>query len=162
MLQNQKGASAVEFAIVLPLFVIITFGIIELSLLIHTKAVITNASREGARVGIFYEGDDYTSIQQRKDEIEEIVKDRIVDEVLYTGTEPRIINLGGPDLTPDDLKALIDVDFEGIPDKALVVTLNYPYQFFLLPDFLQSFFGGGLSDVLTISATTKMNLEELL
>lgn len=43
---SQKGASAVEFALVLPLLMLILFGIIEFSLLMYNKAMITNASRE--------------------------------------------------------------------------------------------------------------------
>ena len=51
---SQKGASAVEFALVLPLLMLILFGIIEFGLLMYNKAMITNASREGARRGIVY------------------------------------------------------------------------------------------------------------
>ena len=52
--KRQEGASAVEFAIILPLLLILVFGIIEFSILFYDKAMITNASREGARVGIVY------------------------------------------------------------------------------------------------------------
>lgn len=41
-----------EFAIILPLLVILVFGIIDIGLLLYNKQVITNASREGARAGI--------------------------------------------------------------------------------------------------------------
>ena len=53
-LRNHRGASAVEFALVLPLLIVILFGIIEFGLLMYNKAVITNASREGARAGIVF------------------------------------------------------------------------------------------------------------
>lgn len=49
---SQKGAAAVEFAIVLSLLIVISFGIIEFGLLMFNQQVITNASREGARAGI--------------------------------------------------------------------------------------------------------------
>ena len=49
---NQKGATAVEFAIVLSLLITLIFGIIEFSLFIFNRQVITNAAREGARAGI--------------------------------------------------------------------------------------------------------------
>jgi Flp pilus assembly protein TadG len=49
---GQKGAAAVEFAIILPLLVILVFGIIDISTALYNKQVITNASREGAREGI--------------------------------------------------------------------------------------------------------------
>jgi Flp pilus assembly protein TadG len=49
---TQKGAAMVEFAIVLPLFLVLVFGMIEFSLMLYDKALITNASREAARSGI--------------------------------------------------------------------------------------------------------------
>jgi len=52
LLKNQKGATAVEFAIILPLFITLIFGIVEFGLYLFNKQVITNAAREGARFGI--------------------------------------------------------------------------------------------------------------
>ena len=46
---NQDGVAAVEFAIILPFLVILIFGMIEFSLVLYNKAMITNASRVGAR-----------------------------------------------------------------------------------------------------------------
>jgi Flp pilus assembly protein TadG len=51
-IKNQKGASAVEFAIIAPLLFVLLFGIVEGGLALYNKAVITNACREGARDGI--------------------------------------------------------------------------------------------------------------
>lgn len=48
----QKGAAAVEFALLLPVLMLITFGIIEFGLLVYNKQILTNASREGARAGV--------------------------------------------------------------------------------------------------------------
>ncbi|HKK00735.1 MAG TPA: TadE/TadG family type IV pilus assembly protein, partial [Desulfuromonadales bacterium] len=50
--RHERGASAVEFALVLPLLLVILFGIIEFGFILYDKAMITNASREGARAGI--------------------------------------------------------------------------------------------------------------
>jgi Flp pilus assembly protein TadG len=52
--ENQKGASAVEFAILLPVLVLLLFGTVEFGLLLYNQQVITNACREGARAGIVY------------------------------------------------------------------------------------------------------------
>jgi len=49
---NQKGATAVECAIILSLLLTLIFGITEFSLFIFNRQVITNAAREGARAGI--------------------------------------------------------------------------------------------------------------
>ncbi len=48
----QGGAAAVEFALVLPILLLLVFAILELGLLLYNKAVITNASREAARFGV--------------------------------------------------------------------------------------------------------------
>jgi len=49
---SQKGAFAVEFAIVLPLLILLIFGMIEFGLYLFNRHIITNAAREGARAGI--------------------------------------------------------------------------------------------------------------
>jgi Flp pilus assembly protein TadG len=48
--QAQGGAAAVEFAVLLPLLVVLTFGIIEFGLVFNTQLSLTGAAREGARV----------------------------------------------------------------------------------------------------------------
>ena len=50
--ESQKGALAVEFALVLPVLLLLILAIIELSFFLFNRAVITNAAREGARAGI--------------------------------------------------------------------------------------------------------------
>jgi Flp pilus assembly protein TadG len=53
-LRLQTGANLVEFALVTPLLLILVFGIADMSLALFDKAVITNASREGARNGMVF------------------------------------------------------------------------------------------------------------
>jgi len=47
--RKRRGAAAVEFAIVAPLFFLLVFGMIEYGRMVMVQQVITNASREGAR-----------------------------------------------------------------------------------------------------------------
>lgn len=42
----------VEFAVVAPLFFLLVFGMIEFGRMVMVQQVITNASREGARIGV--------------------------------------------------------------------------------------------------------------
>lgn len=49
---QQLGAAAVEFAMLLPLLMALFMGTVEMGLILYNKAVLTNASREGARAGI--------------------------------------------------------------------------------------------------------------
>lgn len=48
--KNERGASMVEFAIILPLLMLILIGIIDMGRLLLAQAMVTNAAREGARM----------------------------------------------------------------------------------------------------------------
>lgn len=50
--KNRQGAAAVEFAVVAPLFFLVVLGTIEVGRVIMVKQVMTNASREGARLAV--------------------------------------------------------------------------------------------------------------
>jgi Flp pilus assembly protein TadG len=54
---QEWGASAVEFALLLPALTAILFGIIDFGDLFMRDHLITNASREGARYGVAYRVD---------------------------------------------------------------------------------------------------------
>ena len=49
---KRRGTSAVEFAIVAPLFFMMVFGMIEVGRMVMVQQIITNAAREGARVAV--------------------------------------------------------------------------------------------------------------
>ena len=49
-LRNEKGASAVEFALVLPIFVSVIFAIFQFGIAFNNWIAITHAAREGARL----------------------------------------------------------------------------------------------------------------
>jgi Flp pilus assembly protein TadG len=50
--KNRTGAAAVEFAVVAPLFFLLVFGMIEFGRVVMVQQLLTNATREGARVGV--------------------------------------------------------------------------------------------------------------
>lgn len=49
--KKEAGSVAVEFALVLPLLLLILFGTVEFGIMMYDQAIITNAAREGARWG---------------------------------------------------------------------------------------------------------------
>ena len=49
---SERGAVAAEFAIVVPLLLLIVFGTMEFGMMMYGREVVTNATREGARYGI--------------------------------------------------------------------------------------------------------------
>lgn len=56
--QRDRGAVAVEFALVLPLLVVLTLGVIGFGHAFHVQTVIDNAARDGVRVLALQDGPD--------------------------------------------------------------------------------------------------------
>ena len=141
LMDNQRGTSAIEFAIVLPLLVVFVFGIIEFGLIFYDKAMVTNASREAARAGIVYR-DPYVTGP-------EIIS--VVDS--YCGA--MLVSFGGgssPTTTVPGGECVNHGD-------ELVVNVAYQYNFLLIPDFLTAFFTGGMPGSIDVSAVTRMRCE---
>ena len=61
---DSRGTEILELALVLPLLMIVVVGIIEYAFLFQSYEVVTNAAREGARVGVL-PGYGATDIQSR-------------------------------------------------------------------------------------------------
>lgn len=47
---RERGATAVEFALVLPILLVLVIGIIEFGRAYHVQTTLSNAARDGARV----------------------------------------------------------------------------------------------------------------
>ncbi|QHA91310.1 TadE/TadG family type IV pilus assembly protein [Bacillus sp. N1-1] len=56
-MRSEKGQSIVEFALVLPILVMLLFGIIDFGRIFHTYLAIDHASREAARTASIGEND---------------------------------------------------------------------------------------------------------
>jgi Flp pilus assembly protein TadG len=60
----RRGTAAVEFAAVLPLFVLLMMGTIEFGRMVMVQQILTNAAREGARTAILG-GSSVSAAEQR-------------------------------------------------------------------------------------------------
>jgi len=49
---NERGSTAIEFSLILPIMLALVFGIVDFGRLLFSYEVLTNAAREGARQGI--------------------------------------------------------------------------------------------------------------
>jgi Flp pilus assembly protein TadG len=125
----QRGASAVEFALLLPLLVLFVFGIIEFGAWFYDQAVITNASRVGARLGsvLYAVGGVSQDIQDDK------IKTAVINACKDTAGKSRLITFGGPGISEDH----ITVEKVGSdPYRSVRVTINYPYNPLIMDNFL--------------------------
>ncbi len=138
---REKGASAVEFALVLPALILILFGIIEFGCVLYDKAVITNASREGARRGIVFNGPEGAAVA---------VPFETITSTVDGYCASYLISLGSGATTPT---TVVSGDCT-VAGNALSVNVSYPYTFLVLPNFV-----GSLTGPITLNATTVMNCE---
>jgi Flp pilus assembly protein TadG len=51
--KSQRGAAALEFALVVPVLIVLVFGITDFGLMFNNQAVVANASRDAARTATF-------------------------------------------------------------------------------------------------------------
>ena len=135
-MKKQQGAAAVEFAIILPILTVLVFGIIEFGLALYDKAVITNASREGARAGIVFK--------------DPIVSDDEITAVINNYCQNNLVTFG----TVKDATTTINREGASASGDNLTVTVVYTYDYLLLPGFISSLTGG-----LNMNATTVMRME---
>ena len=68
-ISNTRGNAVVEFALVLPILLLVLFGITELGRMIMTTNVLNTASREGARLASVSPMSDSLSVQARVSEV---------------------------------------------------------------------------------------------
>ncbi len=146
-IKNQAGVAIVEFALILPILIVLAVGISEFSLMLYDQAMLTNASREGARAGIVSQDPRVTNT-----EIKQVVKDylgkydkdgKLIKSYLVSfkpGTEP--IPDSDPDPTPTEF------------GDELTVTVTYEYTFLVLPKFIVE-----LAGLKTLTAKTVMRME---
>jgi len=127
--KNQRGAAAVEFALVLPLLLAIFAGMVEMGVLIYNQQVLTNASREGARAGIVQD----PTIN--------------VDTIVQNYCDKHLFDLkSGNTRTPT-----VSTTSRGNFQADYTVSVEYDYEF-LLPQF----FGFDVDKRLVASTTMKM------
>ena len=135
-IKNQKGAALVEFAIVLPLLLVLVFGMIEFSILFYDKAVITNASREGARAGIVYDFPNRISASDITSTVSTYCSGRLIT---FGSTNQETTTVSGTCVNAGD---------------TITVTVTYPYDFLVLPNLIQT-----LTGPVNLSAATVMRCE---
>ena len=136
--RGQEGSAAVEFAIILPLLLLLTVGALDMGHMFFIDHLITNASREGARYGAKYT---VTGVTPTSAQISSYVK---LPPPLPGGLNYNSFNL-------DTLT--VTASYAGsVPNKIVTVTVTAQKQWWVL---------GGLIGLATkaLTAQTAMNVE---
>ena len=128
-----QGTAAVEFALFLPIFLTILFGIIELGSAWYTRQVLVNASREGARLAVLPAPDGPTN-----NEVETYV-DNLLDQAGFAPSR-QVVSDGA----------------EGAAGDLVTVTVSSNFRFPVLGAFIPNL---GDEGNITITASTVMRHE---
>ena len=132
-LRSESGASAVEFALLLPVLMMILFGIIEFGMALYRQAILTNASREGARLGIVQSVPPITTAA---------VDARINTYLTSAGITPGSVTRNSP-----------FPGVGGVTGTLVTVTLTLPYTYVVLPGLTS------ITPSINLVATTVMRHE---
>ncbi len=132
--EREGGQSLVEFTLVLPIFLLVLFAIVDFGMAFHAWIAVTNSAREGARLG---------AVRGSATEIEQ-----------------RVWDTAG---TLEQGKLTVDVtNAEGDPGDSVIVDVSYAYTLMTpLAGLLNLVSAGtiGVDDSLTLSSTADMRLE---
>lgn len=139
---NEWGAEAVEFALVVPLFLLLVFGVVDFGYMINRDTMVNNASREGAREGALNPNAAAIELKVRQE----------LKPVEPLGTSPTKITVAVDCRRPGDITPC-DFATQATSGGTVIVTVNYVHQWITPVASLLR-----LSDI-TLSKTTEMRIE---
>jgi Flp pilus assembly protein TadG len=130
---GEKGQALVEFTLLVPIFLILIFAIVDFGMGFYSWMSVTNGAREGARLG---------AVLAPQDEIETHVYDTI-------------------DLPDEDTKMTVTVtNAQGQPGESVVVQVDYDYDLITpLAGLVQFMTGDVIGPTITFSSKAEMRLE---
>jgi Flp pilus assembly protein TadG len=138
--RSQAGAELVEFALVLPMLLLVFGGIVDFGLLLQRQQVVTNAAREGARLAVlsgYTAGDVQARVTQ------------FVREGINNPTATPTASVTNVTITPGTGPAF----------EAAQVSVALADRFLILGPIVSLAGGGGSFGTITLTATTTMRLE---
>jgi len=142
--KGEKGQSLAEFVLVLPIFLILVFAIIDFGLGFHAWLTVTNSAREGARLGAVRapglgacDNDPSTKATNIKCRVTETA-----DSLNQSKLGVTITNA------------------QGTPGSSVVVKVDYDYDLITpLSNMLGLISGGSIGPTLKFTSTADMRLE---
>lgn len=131
---SDNAVAAVEFALVLPILLLVLFAIVELSTLLYDKSVITNASREAARAAV----------------VNTSITDGEIQSLVINYCQNKLITFG----SKTNPTVSISRPLGSSSGNPIIVTVSYSFAGLLLGQLIQPTNWSQL-----LSASTTMNFE---
>jgi hypothetical protein len=133
--KRENGQSLVEFTLVIPIFLLVLFAIVDFGMAFHAWITVTNSAREGGRLG---------AVHASAGAIELRVRDT------------------ADTLDQDNLSVIVSNadDQGGQPGESVVVDVSYSYSLITpLADLLNMVSGGTIPSALSLDSVAEMRLE---
>lgn len=144
-LKSERGAELIEFALILPLLLLIMLGIVDFGFMFQRYEVLTNAAREGARIAVL-PGYTTADVQAR---VCAYVK---TGGLPLTGTCP---NPGNPAISVTNVSIAVPAG-PALTAKSVTVTFTHSYMF-VGP--IAGLFSGTFTTTFPITSTAVMRNE---
>ena len=130
---GEKGQALVEFTLLVPIFLLLLFAIVDFGMGFYSWITVTNAAREGARLGVVLA-------------TEQQIEDRVYQAA---------------DLPNESTQMTVTVtNAQGQPGESVVVKVDYDYDLITPLAGIVSFVSGDvIGPTLTFSSTAEMRLE---
>ena len=137
--RDDRGAELIELAIVLPMLLLVFAAIIDFGFLFQRYEVLTNAAREGARLGVL---DGY---------VEADVDARVASYLTAAG-----LTVTGDPTTVTYADHVLST---GKSIRVITVTVLYPAEFYNIGPFAALVTGGNSWSTMTLRASSTMRTE---
>jgi Flp pilus assembly protein TadG len=149
--KSESGAELIEFALTLPLLLLLVLGIIEFGFMFQEYEVLTNAAREGARIAVLptYGATDTARKNNAAARIDEYLTDGGLNKSLAT----KCIGTG---CAGTAVATSLAAPASGCV-STITVTVTYPHQMAFIGGIARYF--GGSFGTKTLTATSMMRTE---
>ena len=142
--RDEKGQALVEFTLLVPIFLILLFAIVDFGMGFHSWITVTNSAREGARLG---------AVQATTAQI--IVRVQDTSDLINEDTKMTVTVGCGPSSDPPPTGTC-----PSQPGESVVVRVDYDYDLITPLASLVAFLSGDIiGPTLTLSSTAEMRLE---
>ena len=142
--RGEKGQALVEFALLVPIFLMLLFAVVDFGMGFHSWITVTNSAREGARLG---------AVQATTAQI--IVRVQDTSDLIDEDTKMTVTVACGPSSDPPPTGTCTSQ-----PAESVVVRVDYDYDLITPLASLVAFLSCDIiGPTLTLSSTGEMRLE---
>ena len=145
---TERGQAVIELALTLPLLLVVVFGIIDFGFMFQRYEAVTNAAREGARLGVLA---DYTATEAQNRALDYLLASGLNGPIRACGTGTVVRNSRCAQMTTSTVPVAGSTPAKTVDQVTVIVEYDHQYQF-VGP--ILGLFGSNLSNIRLRSASS--------